>query len=153
MATLFRWPGNWDPFAGLRVMQRELERLSGRGGFGEGRNIGGGVFPPVNVYNGSTELLVECEVPGVKRKDIDLSITGETLVVKGVKHPAGVEEVKAESEIRFQRSERGSGEFSRTIVLPDKIDPERISAVLVDGILTVRLPKSETALPRKIDVK
>jgi HSP20 family protein len=149
MATLFRWPGNWDPFAGLRVMQRELERLSGRGGFGEGRNIGGGVFPPVNVYNGSTELLVECEAPGVKRQDIDLSITGETLVVKGVKHPA----CNPEGDVRYQRCERGSGEFSRTIVLPDKIDPDRISASLVDGILTVRLPKSEAAMPRKIDVK
>ena len=149
MATLFRWPGNWDPFAGLRVMQRELERLGNRGGYGESRNIGGGVFPPVNVYNGSTELVVECEVPGVKREDIDLSITGETLVVKGEKKPLS----EPSEEIRFQRSERGSGEFSRTIVLPEKIDPERISASLVDGILTVRLPKSEAAMPKKIDVK
>ncbi|MBN1941935.1 MAG: Hsp20/alpha crystallin family protein [Phycisphaerae bacterium] len=153
MATLFRWPGNWDPFAGLRVMQRELERLSGRGGFGEGRNIGGGVFPPVNVYNGPAELVVECEVAGVKREDVDLSITGETLVVKGVKHPAGATEEKAESDIRYQRCERGSGEFSRTIVLPDKVDPDRISASLIDGILTVRLPKSQAALPKKINVK
>jgi HSP20 family protein len=129
-------------------MQRELERLSGRG-YGEGRNIGGGVFPPVNVYNGSSELLVECEVPGVKREDIDLSITGETLVVRGEKHPA----CASGEDVRFQRSERGSGEFSRTIVLPDRIDPERISANLVDGILTVRLPKSEAAMPKKIDVK
>ncbi len=149
MATLFRWPGNWDPFAGLRVMQRELERLSNRGGFGEGRNIGGGVFPPVNVYNGPTELVVECEVAGVKREDIDLSITGETLVVKGVKHPV----CQSDSEVRYQRCERGSGEFSRTIVLPEKIDPERISANLVDGILAVHLPKSEAALPKKIDVQ
>jgi HSP20 family protein len=149
MATLFRWPGNWDPFSGLRVMQRELERLSNRGGYGESRNIGGGVFPPVNVYNGPAELVVECEAPGVKREDIDLSITGETLVVKGVKHPA----CDPESEVRYQRCERGSGEFSRTIVLPEKIDPDRISANLVDGILTVRLPKSEAALPKKIDVK
>lgn len=149
MATLFRWPGNWDPFAGLRVMQRELERLSSRGAYGEGRNIGGGVFPPVNVYNGPTELVVECEVPGVKRQDIDLSITGETLVVKGEKKPA----CQPTDDIRYQRSERGSGEFNRTIILPEKIDPEKISADLVDGILTVRLPKSEAAMPRKIDVK
>ena len=151
MAT-FRWPGNWDPFAGLRVMQRELERLSSRSGFGEGRNIGGGVYPPVNVYNGPKELIVECEVAGVKREDIDLSITGETLVVRGVKHPAGVFG-KAEGEIRYQRCERGSGDFSRTVVLPDKVDAENISANLVDGVLTVRLPKSETALPRQIEVK
>jgi len=130
-------------------MQRELERLSSRGGFGEGRNIGGGVFPPVNVYNGPAELVVECEAPGVKREDINLSITGETLVVKGEKHPV----CEPGDDVRFQRRERGSGDFNRTIVLPDKIDSERISASLVDGILTVRLPKSEAAMPRKIDVK
>lgn len=151
MAT-FRWPGNWDPFAGLRVMQRELERLSNRSGFGEGRNIGGGVYPPVNVLNGPKELVVECEVAGVKREEIDLSITGETLVVKGVKHPAGVVG-ESDSEVRYQRCERGSGDFNRTIVLPDEVEADRISASLVDGILTVRLPKSETALPQQIEVK
>jgi HSP20 family protein len=93
--------------------------------------------------------VVECEVPGVKREDIDLSITGETLVVKGRKHPA----CDPEGDVRYQRCERGSGEFSRTIILPEKIDPDRIAAGLVDGILTVRLPKSEAAMPKKINVK
>lgn len=129
-------------------MQRELDRLAGRGTFGEGRNIGGGVYPPLNVYNGPAELVVEFEVPGVKREDIDLSITGETLVIKGTKRP-----LAEEDEIHYQRCERGSGEFSRTVVLPEKIDPERISANLADGVLTVRLPKSQAALPKKITVR
>ena len=146
--AIFRWPSGWDPFAGLRVMQRELERLSGRGIMGEGRGIGGGVYPPVNVLNGPNDIVVECEVPGVKRDDIDLSITGETLVIKGTKHPSADEE-----SIRYQRCERGSGDFSRTIVLPDKVNADGISARLSAGILTVRLPKSETGSPRHIEVK
>jgi len=126
-------------------MQRELERLSARGG--EGRSIGGGVYPPVNVLNGPADIVVECEVPGVKKEALDLSITGETLVVKGTKQ-ADFEE----DDGRYHRRERGMGDFSRTVVLPDKVDPERISASLTAGILTVRLPKSEAAIPKHIKV-
>ncbi len=147
MAT-FRWPSGWDPFAGLRAMQRELDRLSGRSFFGESRSIGGGVYPPVNVLNGPEEIVVECEVAGVQRGDIDLSITGETLVIRGTKHRP-VED----DDVRYHRCERGTGDFNRTIVLPDKVDAEKISAALTEGILTVRLPKSEAALPRRIEVR
>ncbi len=146
--AVFRWPSGWDPLAGLRVMQRELERLSRRGLMGEGRGIGGGEYPPINVLNGPDDIVVECEVAGVKREDIDLSITGETLIIKGVKKPPVDDE-----SIHYQRCERGSGDFSRTIILPDKVDAERISACLSAGILTVRLPKSEAGSPRQIEVK
>lgn len=146
--AMFRWREGWDPLAGLRIMQRELERLAGRGP--EGRSIGGGTYPPVNVLNGPSEILVEAEVAGVRREDIDLSITGETLVIKGTK-PGSVGDQDPEN-LRFHRAERGSGDFSRTIVLPDKVDAENINAKLEAGILTVRLPKSEEAQPRRIRV-
>ncbi len=148
MATLFRWPSGWDPAASLRSMQKELERISGRSDTPGSRRIGGGAYPPVNVYNGSSELIVECEVPGVKREDIDLSITGETLVVKGSKAPQVDDE-----NVRYQCRERGVGDFARTIVLPDSVDSERISATLTDGVLTVCLPKTEAATAKRIDVK
>lgn len=146
--TTFRWPSGWDPLLGFRAMQRELERLSGRSSMSGSRHIGGGVYPPVNVLNGSTELIVECEIAGLKREDIDLSITGETLVIKGSKKP-----LIEGDEICYQCHERGMGDFSRTIVLPDRVEPDKISASLVDGILTVRLPKIEAVLPKHIDVK
>jgi HSP20 family protein len=146
--AIFRWPSGWDPWVGLRVMQRELERLAGRGSLGEGRNIGGGVYPPVNVLNGPKDILVECDMAGVPREDVDLSITAETLVIKGVKKPPAEEDA-----VRYQRRERGCGDFNRTIVLPDRVDTERISASLTDGILTVRLPKSQAGTPRRIQVQ
>jgi len=148
MTTLFRWPSGWDPVGTLRYMQREMDRLMGRGLFGDSRSIGGGSYPPVNVLNGPDEILVQCELAGVKREDLDLSITGETLVIKGSKDlPAGAEKV------RYHRRERGFGEFNRTIVLPDKIDPEAVKAEFNAGILSIRLPKSEAARPRQIEVK
>jgi len=148
MATLFRWPSGFDPFTSLRHMQREFERLWGRGLLGAQQRIGGGVYPPVNVLNGPDDMIIECEMAGVKRDDIDISITGETLVIKGSKPPSADEE-----KVRYQVRERGAGDFSRTIVLPDKVDADRIDAKLADGVLTVRLPKSEAAKPKQIEVK
>jgi len=145
--AIFRWPETWDPFGVLRNMQRELERLTGRAGPGDARHVGGGSYPPVNVLSSADEIIVQCELAGVKREDVDVSITGETLVIAGTKGPAG-----AEGELRYHRRERGVGDFSRTIVLPDRVDAERIDAKLVDGILTIRLPKLEAASPRQVPV-
>ena len=147
MAT-FQWPGGWDPFGSLRYVQREMDRWVGRRGLSESRRIGGGSYPPLNVLSSPDELVVQCELAGVKREEIDLSITGETLVIKGVKGA-----VDAEGDVRYQRRERGVGEFSRTVILPDKVDADRISADLQAGVLTVRLPKSEAARPKQIAVK
>lgn len=145
--SIFRWP-QWDPLGGLRIMQRELERLTGRGLFGQGRQIGGGVYPPINVLNSPDEIVVQFELAGVAKEDVDLSITGETLVVKGVKKAPPDDDSRS-----YTRRERPCGEFSRTIVLPDKVDGDRIDANMDAGILTVRLPKSEAARPKQIKVK
>jgi len=146
MAT-FRWPSGFDPLSGLRYMQRELDRLMGRGPFAEAQRVGGGTYPPVNVLSGEDDMIVQCEVPGIPRDDVDISITGETLVIRGTKRPAADEE-----EVNYQRRERGSGDFSRTIVLPDRVDADRTQAALADGILTIRLPKAESAKPKKVPV-
>jgi len=129
-------------------MQRELERMVGRNFFQDIQQaVGGGVYPPVNVYNGSNDMIVQCELAGVVREDLDISLIGETLVIRGVKKPPTDHE-----NFHYQRRERGLGEFDRTIVLPDKVDPDRIEATLESGILTVRLPKTEAAKPRQIRV-
>jgi HSP20 family protein len=127
-------------------MQHELERLVGRGA-AAARQIGGGVYPAVNVFNGLDDILVQCEVAGVARENLELSITGETLAIKGTKKAPPDAENR-----RYQRQERGFGEFSRTVVLPDKVDADRVEARLEAGILTIRLPKSEAAKPRQIPV-
>jgi HSP20 family protein len=55
--------------------------------------------------------------------------------------------------VRYQRRERGVGDFSRTIILPEKVDAERVEAELRAGILTIRLPKSDEAKPRQVKIK
>jgi len=145
--ALFRWSENWDPFAGLRTIQKELERAFNRHAVGGYRGVGGGVYPPLNVYNGENEIVVECEMPGIEKENIDLSITGETLVIKGTKHLSADDE-----SVRYQRRECGYGDFSRTVVLPDRIDAENIGASMDCGILVVRMPKSETTRSRQVKV-
>ena len=142
MSRLFRWPGGMDPFSMMRQMQREMDRMVGLAG-----QVGGGVYPPVNVWTSPDQTLVQCEVAGVKREDIDVSLTGDTLVIKGVKRG------RDDSSLRYQRSERGAGEFSRTIVLSDAVEADRIEASLQDGLLEIRLPKAESAKPRQIAIK
>lgn len=146
--AIFGWPSGWDPFASMRFMQRELDRLFSRSAYGQGQRVGGGVYPPVNVLNGPDNLVVQFEVPGVRREDMDISLTGETLTIKGTKPPSA-----DESKVRYERRERGSGDFSRNIVLPDRVDPDQVEAKLAGGILTIRLPKSQSARPKQIAVK
>lgn len=147
--AIFRWPTDWlDPFGGLRLIQREMERLVGDTALGAVERISGGSYPPINVLNGTDELVVQCELAGVARDDVELTITGETLVIKGNKKPPA-----GEDKLRFQRRERGVGEFRRTIVLPDKVDAGRVEAHLASGVLTVKLPKSEAARPKQIPVR
>ena len=147
--AMFRWPGGFfgvHPM--LRGMQREFDRMFGRGLFGEWDRLGAAGYPPVNVFNGPDDVVVQCEVAGVDRGDLNLSLTGETLEIKGAKKPPADEE-----KVRYHVRERGAGEFVRTIVLPDRVDAEKIDATLCDGLLTVRLPKAEAAKPKQIELK
>jgi HSP20 family protein len=107
------------------------------------------VFPNINIYNGNSDIVVLAEVPGVRQEDMDVSITGDTLTIKGRK-TSGIDN---EEKIRFERRERGSGEFTRVVILPDRVAGNNMSAKLKDGILTVTLPKSEAAKPKQITVQ
>ncbi len=143
---LFDW--GRDPWAGLREMQRELGRLLG--GLvrpGDSKLVGGSGYPPVSIFDGPDSMVVLAEVPGVPMDSLDLSLTDDTLIIKGSKPEEDV------PQDNFHRRERGSGGFSRTVVLPDPVRADAIKASLARGILRIDLPKSEAAKPRKIGVQ
>jgi HSP20 family protein len=146
--AIFRWGTNFDPFAGFRVLQRELERMNWPWIGSDARRVGGGAYPPINVFESEADIVVQAEVAGVDPKDLDVSITGDTLTIKGVKHPLANEE-----QLRFIRHERGSGEFTRTVVLPEGVEGNKVDAVLKDGVMTVRLAKAPSAKPRTIPIR
>jgi len=102
----------------------------------------------VDMYETDEDVVVKTSVPGVKPEDIDITITGDTLTIKG--------EVKAEEKIEranYIRQERRYGAFSRSLTLPTSVVAEKAKAEFENGVLTLTLPKSEEVKPKTIKVK
>ena len=104
--------------------------------------------PPMDVSETEQEIVATMDLPGIAREDIKVSVEDNVLSVKGEKRHESEEEGK-----HLQRTERFSGKFSRSFALPSVIDSGKITAEYKDGVLTVRLPKAETARPKEIEVK
>lgn len=137
----------WEPFGrDLERMRRLLER-SWPMWLVERPVELGAYSPDVNVYPKGDDIIVEAELPGVKREDVDIRVEGSTLSIRGEKKPT--EGVKDED---YYCCERLSGSFHRTLSLPSTVDPTKVEAELKDGILTVRLPKTEEAKPKHIPI-
>jgi len=104
-------------------------------------------FPLMNVVSTDRESVLLAEIPGVEMADLDITIAGNTLTLKGVRRVDKVPEEK------YYRRERGAGEFGRSLELPHKVDVDKVEATLKDGVLRVRLPKAVEVLPRRIEVR
>jgi len=107
-----------------------------------------GVFPPTNLSETRDHYLLRAELPGVTAADLDIQTAGNSLSISGERKI-----VEEEASARYHRRERDAGRFSRAIVLPGDIDPDKITAKLTDGILEIVVPKAEKAKPRQIAVK
>ena len=110
----------------------------------------GGFNPRINVTENDKEVRVTAELPGMDDKDIDLSLTKDSLTIRGEKR---LDHEKTEGNRYY--SERSYGTFSRTVPLGFEVDEDKVDASFVKGILTIVLPKSERAQrqARKITVK
>ena len=139
----------WDPFQELGRLQEEVNRLFDSTGFGKPflayRERS---FPLMNVMTGEKDSVLFAEIPGVDIGDVDITITGNTLTLRGERKPSA--EVPDE---KYYRRERGAGPFGRSLELPHRVDVERVEASLKDGVLKVRLPKSPESQPRRIEIK
>jgi HSP20 family protein len=105
------------------------------------------VFPAWNVSEEERSFLIEAELPGFPRESLEIQVTGNELRLSGSR------EKETEENTKVLRRECFKGWFSRTLRLPVEIDADKVEAVFKDGILSVTLPKSEAALPRKIQVQ
>ena len=147
-----RFPGGReaDPFRGFRT---QLDTL-----FEDwfGRSMGGTLAPRIDVSETGKEMTLTVELPGVEEKDIDVSLSGSQLTIKGEKK-SEQEEKKDEEGRVFHRVERSFGAFQRTMTVPFEVEPDKVSAQFKDGVLTLTLPKPQEAIDkpqtRKIEVK
>ena len=141
------WAGMWKE---LEDMERAMDSLiSNTGAPTVWRRTPSevGWAPLMEVYDKGDEFVVHADLPGMNKEDIDISITGDTLTISG--------ERKAKEEVKEQdyyRCELCYGKFSRALTLPATAETENINAAYKDGILEVKLPKSKTAKPKKIDI-
>lgn len=103
-------------------------------------------FPPLNVWEDGDTLYAEAEMPGVKSDELDISVIAGDLTIRGRRG-----EPQA-TGVAYHRQERGSGEFNRVLRLPVDVDANRVEATLTDGVLLIKLPKAESAKPKKIKV-
>jgi HSP20 family protein len=147
--AIIRWyerPGSGRPGQVLGKLQREMNRLFTDYGTGESP-FAAAVFPPVNVSEDGENLYVRAEIPGVELDELEISVEGESMTLRGLRKP-----LVAEEETCFHRRERESGRFRRILSLPSRVDQENVSAVFKNGVLKVTLPKAKEAIARQIKV-
>jgi HSP20 family protein len=105
-------------------------------------------YPPMNLWEDDDHFYAEAEMPGLKLDEIQITVTeGDQLTIAGERKPD-----TTEGQV-WHRQECGYGRFARTITLPAVVDVDRIEATYEAGVLTLTLPKSEKAKPRRIAVK
>jgi HSP20 family protein len=144
-----RWtPFNNPVWGQLQQLHNEVNRLVERWGDG-GRPIFGAVeYPLVNLWEDDDAFVLEAELPGLALQDLEIYVTGhDQLTIKGERKVP-----KPDKGVQH-RQERGFGAFTRTIELPMDVAADKVEARLDNGILKVRLPKSEAAKPHKIEIK
>lgn len=133
---------------GLQRLNRILDEAFGGSGFPEqGSVITSTLFAPTDVVEDEHALQIVMELPGVEPDNVRLSLENNVLTIRGEKR----QEIDENRE-RVHRSERIYGVFERTFVLPNTVDPDKIDAQFENGVLLVRIPKSERARPREIRV-
>jgi HSP20 family protein len=136
---------NRSPFAELEKIRRQMERQFE--GWPSQRQAPG-VFPLINLTENKDNFYIRAELPGMTSADLDMQATSNSVSVSGER------KIPAENnEAKYHRRERDAGKFSRVVGLPSEIDPDKIEASLVNGILTVVVPKAQAAKPRQINVR
>lgn len=104
-------------------------------------------FPPFNIWSDENGAVITSELPGVKMQDLDITVSGKNITVKGSRS-----EGEAQEDAQRVRRERPSGNFERSFELGFQIDAAKVEAKMVNGVMEITLPRAENDKPRKISV-
>lgn len=157
MNNLTRWESRWNPFKEMEDLHSRLSSLMGsslgrvpmRGESAKEENLAVSEWAPlVDISEDEKEYLIKAELPEVKKDDIKLNVQDDVLTITGERKYE-----KEEKGKKYHRVERSYGSFLRSFTLPENADGTKVSAEYKDGLLMVRLPKSEKAKPKAIEVK
>ena len=136
-------------FHELERFKKQMDRLFlDRGGFGLGRDlVCSGVYPAMNISEDADKIYVQAELPGIQGEDLDVSVEGNTLTLRGER------KIDVAEDVAYHRRERTTGWFRKSVTLPGDVDPSRVEANFKNGRLFIAMPKAEHAKPRKIEIK
>lgn len=141
----------WDPFEDVSTLQDRINRLFEdafpRPRESENELMSNRRIPVADVYEAETAMVVQAEIPGVRKEDVTVEIKEQTLIIRGERKPDS--QIKEE---QYVRRERYLGRFQRAFSLPYAVNPEAVKARFKDGVLVVELPKPEAEKARKIRV-
>ncbi len=141
----------WKPFREVSRLRREMDRLwddfvgPSRRAF---RPLEAEWAPAVDVSETADKVTVKAEVPGMDAKNIDISLSGDLLTIKGEKKSE-----REEKKENYHLVERSYGSFSRSLRLPAAVVADKIEATYKKGVLTITCPKKEEAKPKAIEIK
>ena len=140
----------WKPFGELSSFRGEMDRLWNRflGGTPFGRTFTEEWLPSVDVTETKDNLLIKAELPGLEAKDVNVSVSGDILTIKGEK-----KKEEEEKDEHYYHCERYCGSFQRSFRLPVDVQADKVEATFDKGVLKVTLPKAEEAKKKKIEVK
>jgi HSP20 family protein len=153
---LTRWNTDWsgvdDMFATMNQLRSYMDRVLADApvsGFADGGPVpfAAGGWPRANLVDGGSSITLTAEVPGLSEKDVKLTLNQEVLTISGER------KVQVPEGYSVHRQERPAVSFSRSFGLPCRVNAERASASVKNGILTVTLEKAPDAMPRQITVK
>ena len=143
-----RWDDYDRSFAVMNELRRRMDRMFGELEGAPGRAaLASQGFPRSALADTGAALTVTVEAPGLSEKDYKLTLNQEVLTVEGERR------VEAPKGYAVHRQERQGLRFARSFTLPSRVDPEKVTAVARDGVLTVTLPKAPEAQPRQIQVR
>ncbi len=142
----------WDPFRELEDMNDRLNRVIGRGvartGDAREQLTRADWLPSVDISETETEYAIHAQLPAVRKEDVKVTVENGVLTMSGDRRNQTEEKGR-----RFHRVETSYGKFVRSFALPDDVDEAKVAAEFKDGVLNVRVPKSEKAKPRTVEVK
>lgn len=155
MSGLSRWEpsARWNPWREFEDMEKRLSTIFGRSPIttsGEKKEAMAVAewSPLVDISEDDKEYVVKAELPEMKKEEIKINVLDDVLSISGERKYE-----KEEKSKKYHRVERAYGSFMRSFTLPEDADGSKVSAEYKDGVLNVRLPKSEKARPKSIEVK
>lgn len=141
----------WEPARELQTIQQEMNRLFGTFFDSEAGPTAAisarRWIPAMDLFEEGDRYVLRADLPGVADEDVQVELEDNILTVSGKRASE-----REENREGYHRVERGSGEFSRSLTLPEGVDPDKIEAHIDKGVLEVRIPKPEQSKPRRVSI-